>query len=246
MLLTVIAFSCRLNAQDGAETSVTLSWQPSPSGNVSGYRIYFGTESGNYTNSNDSGNSTTVVIPGLEVGVTYYFVVSAYDAGGVESDFSNEAAYTPAATTTVTLASLQLQSAADGQMVVNLRGPAGRTYDLMASPDLNEWSVIGLVTVGADGSLSFVDPDAGKYPQRFYRARETQPALQLILASGGAVTLTITGQNGRDYEVQATQDFNDWTVLGTVTMGPEGTMSFSDPEVAYYPARYYRTREFQP
>lgn len=247
LLFALFASVQHLNAQDPILRNVTLRWEPSPSADVGGYRVYFGAESGTYTNTTDTGASTSLVIPNLECGVTYYFVVSAYEPGGVESDFSNEVAYTPTAPpAAVAGASLQLQATPDGQMTVSLRGPAGRTYDLQASPDLNGWTVIGLVTVGAAGTLDFVDPDAWKYPQRFYRARETQPSVQLNLAAAGGVVLTVTGQNGRDYEVQATQDFTDWTVLGTVTVGAGGAIEFFDPEAANYPARFYRTREIQP
>jgi hypothetical protein len=78
--------------------SATLSWTPptqntdgSPLTDLSGYKIYYGNESGNY--------QTTIQIdnPGITIFVveyltpnTYYFVLAAVKSG-VESDFSNEA-----------------------------------------------------------------------------------------------------------------------------------------------------------
>ena len=38
----------------------------------------------------DAGNSTSLVVGGLESGVTYYFAVSAVDKAGNESDRSEE------------------------------------------------------------------------------------------------------------------------------------------------------------
>jgi len=74
--------------------SVILAWDPSPSTNVAGYRVYYGPAAGNYTDRLDVGNVTTATVPNLQAGVTYYFVVTAYNAAGVESLPSNEVAYT--------------------------------------------------------------------------------------------------------------------------------------------------------
>jgi len=82
----------------GAQTvgSVTLAWDANPEAGISGYRLYQGTRSGVYTKTNDLGKATTATVPGLTSGVTYYFVLTAYDTIGLESPFSNEITYTPA------------------------------------------------------------------------------------------------------------------------------------------------------
>ena len=56
-----------------------------------------------------------------------------------------------------------------------MTGPVGQTYDLEATQDFTTWAVIGTGTIDANGSLSFTDPEAGNFQQRFYRTRETQP-----------------------------------------------------------------------
>ena len=80
-----------------ASGSATLSWTPptqnsdgSPLTNLASYRVYFGTSSGTYP------NSMTVNNPGLASFVvdqltpaTWYFVVTAVNASGVESAQSN-------------------------------------------------------------------------------------------------------------------------------------------------------------
>ena len=73
---------------------VTLAWDRSPDSSVTGYRVYYGGVSGNYTNSLAVGNATTATIPGLASGVTYFFAVSASATNGLESILSNEIAYT--------------------------------------------------------------------------------------------------------------------------------------------------------
>jgi len=64
-------------------------------GNVTGYRIYYGTSSGSNTHNKDVGNATEYPLVNLPLKekTTYYFVVKAYN-DNVESDGSNELIYT--------------------------------------------------------------------------------------------------------------------------------------------------------
>ena len=89
------AFS--ITVQQAAMGSATLSWQApttrtdgSPLTNLAGYRIRYGTSSGNYPNlvGIPNGGLTSAVIENLPPS-TYYFVVSAYDTTGAESDNSS-------------------------------------------------------------------------------------------------------------------------------------------------------------
>jgi large repetitive protein len=75
--------------------SVTLAWDPSPSPQATGYLLYYGTASGQYSVSVDTGQATSAAVSGLQEGQTYYFAVLAYDAQGDHSPFSNEAIYDP-------------------------------------------------------------------------------------------------------------------------------------------------------
>jgi len=246
LILLFFVLGASVGVLTAGQTTATLRWNPSPSESVSGYRVYFGAESGGYTNTTDVGNSTEISIPGLEIGVTYYFVVSAYDATGVESDYSNEVGYTPTISSTVSVLSLQLQVAGVGQIFLTGTGPVGRTYDIQASSDLQNWTVIGRMTVDAAGVLNFTDPDAGKYSARFYRAMETRPDVQLRIAPGSQVIITVIGQNNHTYDLEASSNLQDWTVIRTVTLGPDGAIEFPDSRAAIGPAQFYRTHEIQP
>jgi hypothetical protein len=80
-----------------ATRNATLSWnQPltntdsTPLDDLAGYKLYYGTASGDYSTSIDMGNVTTFVVPNLTWGIIYYFSVTAYDTGGNESGYSNE------------------------------------------------------------------------------------------------------------------------------------------------------------
>ncbi len=57
---------------------------------LSGYTVYYGTSSGNYSNNIDIGNVTSYQLTGLTDGLTYYFSVTAYDTSGNESAFADE------------------------------------------------------------------------------------------------------------------------------------------------------------
>jgi hypothetical protein len=69
------------------------------------------------------------------------------------------------------------------------------------------------------------------------------PVAQTRLATGRQIVLTLTGQVGHTYEILATQTFTNWTVIGTVTMGPTGSFNFTDPVSTSLPARFYRLSE---
>lgn len=71
--------------------SVSLAWDASPSPGVIGYNVYYGTESGRYDFVVEGiGTDLGVTIPELRLGGIYFFVVTAFDAFGIESDYSNE------------------------------------------------------------------------------------------------------------------------------------------------------------
>jgi len=75
--------------------SATLVWQPSPSEGVVAYHIYYGNR--NYQSSLVvPSQTTTAQINGLAAGATYYFLVTAVNAAGAESEPSNEALFTVA------------------------------------------------------------------------------------------------------------------------------------------------------
>jgi len=74
--------------------SVSFEWGESTGLNIAGYNIYYGISSGDYDDSIDVGNYTSITISDFDLGETYYFAVTAYDLDGNESGFSNEVAHT--------------------------------------------------------------------------------------------------------------------------------------------------------
>jgi hypothetical protein len=145
---------------------VSLGWNPSTSTNVAGYAVHYGTESGVYTTRIDAGTNTSASISGLSGGMTYYFVVSAYDAQAVESNPSNEAMFTVAAAPMV----MQMVVGDGGVMTFNWSAVAGQSYQLQYKTDLNQtnWNNLGSVTTASNTLASAFDT-IGPDNQRFYR-----------------------------------------------------------------------------
>jgi len=81
--------------------SINVAWDPSSSSNVGGYKVSWGTSSGNYTSTVDVGNKTAYTLPGLTEGTKYFVAAKAYDSTKTtESAYSNEANVTVPVTTT--------------------------------------------------------------------------------------------------------------------------------------------------
>jgi len=94
ILLIIVFF---LNTSVAFSGVATLSWNPpttnadgTPLTDLSGYRVYYGNSSGNYSQNINVGNVATYIINNLTEGLTYYFAVTAYDTSGNESRYSNE------------------------------------------------------------------------------------------------------------------------------------------------------------
>jgi hypothetical protein len=102
LLIVLFVASCGSGGGGGGiiipTGSATLSWTPPTKYNdgtlltVAGFKVHYGTSPGHYTLTINIARSSaaTYTVTGLRVGATYYFVVTAYDASGVESAPSNE------------------------------------------------------------------------------------------------------------------------------------------------------------
>lgn len=92
----LIACGDRSTGTTGATMSntATLTWDAVTAENLSGYKIYFGTASGEYTQSVSVGNDTSYTLDGLSNQTTYYMAVTAFDTSGSESAYSNEVSKT--------------------------------------------------------------------------------------------------------------------------------------------------------
>lgn len=88
MGLLIISFCSSAVAGD-----VHLAWDASISPGVTNYQVYVGSSSRSYGVLIKIGNQSAYTVSGLKPG-TYFFAVTAMDAAGNESDFSNEVSTT--------------------------------------------------------------------------------------------------------------------------------------------------------
>ncbi len=72
--------------------SLTLEWNANTEPDLAGYKIYGATSSGGYgaANATAPANATSFVATGLQPGVRYFFVITAFDSAGNESAPSAE------------------------------------------------------------------------------------------------------------------------------------------------------------
>ena len=91
-----------INVTQVGQGSVSLSWQAptrntdgSTLSNLAGYKIYYGTAEGNYTEEVriDNPGLTTYVVENLSP-TTWHFVATAFNEDGIESNYSGEAVHT--------------------------------------------------------------------------------------------------------------------------------------------------------
>ncbi len=82
-----------LVAELNAATSLTLSWEANAEPDVAGYRVHYGTAAAPFSSEVEVG-TTTATIANLKKGVTYTFVVTAYNTAGSESGYSLPLAFT--------------------------------------------------------------------------------------------------------------------------------------------------------
>ena len=96
VLFFVVLFATAAGAQD-----VSFSWIPNTETTLAGYKIHYGTAHGTYTMVTDVGNPAIGgdnrvhgSVLNLTAGTTYYFVCTAYDDQGNESEYSQEIEWT--------------------------------------------------------------------------------------------------------------------------------------------------------
>ena len=95
LLMRVVSAFCLITfTLSGAASAWTVAWKSSPETGVAGYRLTYGTQSGNPSVTIDTGMALSTSINGLESGETYYFTVKVLNGDGVQSDPSPELAFT--------------------------------------------------------------------------------------------------------------------------------------------------------
>ncbi|MES2920243.1 MAG: fibronectin type III domain-containing protein [Verrucomicrobiota bacterium] len=140
--------------------TLTLEWNAVSEPDLQDYRVYVGTQTGQYTRTLDAGTATSVPIDQLEVGQTYYLAVTAIGSTGEESPPSAELVVTIATPPVPTGA--QLSPNETGGLALQWTFPSsamGSSPDFIvqASSDLVNWTEVATVlaenSLGGDGQL---------------------------------------------------------------------------------------------
>jgi len=100
LLALLVCLSLAYAATPAPAAEVQLAWDApmqadgTPVLNVAGYKLYSGSQSGQYQTVVPVGLTTTYTVKDVSTGQTYYFAVQAYDSTGAESAFSDEISVT--------------------------------------------------------------------------------------------------------------------------------------------------------
>ena len=98
LLIALLFALCAMLLPAADAAQVTLGWDKCTELGIAGYKIHYGTTSGNSDFSVDVGDYDSCTISGLAEGQTYYFSGTSYTVDNMESEFSEELAHTiPAA-----------------------------------------------------------------------------------------------------------------------------------------------------
>ncbi len=82
-------------ADRGFDSTLYFAWNANAESDISGYTVYYGTSSGNYTGSVFTGMTTHFPLTGLTDFTAYFIAIAANDTSGNESPLSTELVLTP-------------------------------------------------------------------------------------------------------------------------------------------------------
>jgi hypothetical protein len=206
---------------------VTLAWDANTEPDLAGYKLYYKTDTAGppYTGTGateggspiDVSNVTQFTVHGLANGVTYYFVVTAYDDENNESGYSNEVSTSETATVSIT--------SPENGFFVNANNyaayPIGGTAEALASVEIfaNATS-LGTTTALADGTWTITTDFTAC----------TEGSISLTAQSNGTTSIAVTGTYDRTPpdtpNVSGTTPTNDTTPTWSWSSGGGGNGTY--------------------
>jgi hypothetical protein len=218
---------------------------------VAGYNLYYGTSEGNYSEVIDVGAVSTVVVPALDPDVTYYFVVTAYDADRLESAPSNEATFTVPP-------EIDVQGLTDGSTLnsgtsVILSATASSGFGAIAKVEF----YLGTQKIGESSdpshSMAWSAP-AGDYQitavasdANGAQLSSSQISVSVVpfavsgmrMLPDGTPELTITGAANHLNHIYCSTDLLKWTLVSDL-MNTDGTLVVNDQGAKGVPRIFYK------
>src|SRR5262245_25038065 len=134
LLVLLACLSLAFAATTVQAEQVQLAWDAplqadgTPIPNLAGYKLFYGSQSGQYPTMIPVGMVTTYTVTSLSAGQTYYFAAKAYDSNGTESAFSNEVSVTLPTLPVDNIPQLRVVSV-DSQELVGENGAATNAID---------------------------------------------------------------------------------------------------------------------
>ena len=249
----LVLFCMGMSQTVQAAQGVTLAWQASPDSTVVGNRIHYGTASGVYTTTVDVGNVTTATLSGLTAGVTYYYVVTAYNSQGGSSLPSNEVSGVVLGNPTVSLFTPNNRVNFNGPSVIALSATASEIGGSIAKVDFYSSGSMFAESTGipftaqwkadqGNHTLTAVAYDANGVSAQSspVSVTITEPRIRSVKRMGnGSTQLTLSGAPGWNNSVYVSNDLNAWSLLGTV-LNTSGTAVIQDSQSTNASHRYYR------
>ena len=127
-----------------------------------------------------------------------------------------------------------------GQVQLSFLGEPWRSYRLEASTDLVNW--VPLTNLFVTNLFAQVMAlDATVYPQRFYRSEAVviRPQILGLSPTAGQVQLLLSGEIGRNYQIQTSADLTHWFPLQNVVL-TNSVLLFTDSTAGNQDHRFYR------
>ena len=169
LLFTALTGRVWASAQD-----IELSWEPAvdnvDTNGISFYRVFYGTQSGVYTNSFvTAGALTDIIVDWLPGGATYYFAVQANDAEGHFSPLSNETSWTLPVIDPIVMQPQMIydDNGAPAYLQLSAIISPADSWELDSSPDLVNWTPYDY----GDGDSIFEYIDMTQAPIMFFRVQ---------------------------------------------------------------------------
>jgi len=159
-----------LITSQNADLSTSLAWSANAETNIVGYRIHYGTASGQYSSSVQVGKVTGYTVSALARATTYYFAVSAINAAGLESQLSAEiSGTTSSAEPPVEVYQDFTLTSDDRFFTLSFVNTPGKIFRVEASTDLKTWTALSTSFTDSTGYFSYSERRTASRLIRFFR-----------------------------------------------------------------------------
>jgi hypothetical protein len=158
----LILFITLLLAISLESQSVKLNWDQNTN-NAAGYFVYQGLESKIYTSRIDASQTNSFTVSNVPLFKTNFFVVSAYNLAGLESDFSNEVI------TNITLLTNKTMRITGIPPQIRFFAYPSLDNILEATTNFTDWVAVSTTRVSSPIEVLYVASDYTNYGARFFR-----------------------------------------------------------------------------